>query len=474
MFRLYKYMKKRMLVLACLCLVFPTATCMAAEENVEKICEEDEYVLLSCGDNYAEIYDRDGNRIGQCRAYLDEFRSACTVKNNEIVVYSDGISITAFSMSKLENILDFPSEENNIQAFGSVCLVSDQTVRSFSLYDDQGALLYQSGENMWREGEYAYENLAVLDSGYLLGMSLCNEENAAPENGPVWVSKDGSESRQITDASLISAFSDGRVSGFGDMLLINDWTSGLISLYDLDGNLLMDSLNGTVYPYSDNMTGYSSNAGIIMVMQDEDNVRTFYDRNLDICGTAEVTDNVYPGYCNGFLEGLTYEELGGLACDGFVLYNGESWQPLAKVEGGYQVYADGKLQFVPLSSEETLYTLNDAYLTAGFTEEGNYYERLKKRSTGETVEESRWNEDGSVTFSLGKGYCIISRYFQSGEEYSVSSVIYDNNREECFRLETAQCQVWKNGYLLLNRGVYTGITDRNGNWVIKTTGNWSE
>ena len=79
MFRLYKYMKKRMLVLACLCLVFPTATCMAAEENVEKICEEDEYVLLSCGDNYAEIYDRDGNRIGQCRAYLDEFRSACTV-----------------------------------------------------------------------------------------------------------------------------------------------------------------------------------------------------------------------------------------------------------------------------------------------------------------------------------------------------------------------------------------------------------
>lgn len=174
------------------------------------------------------------------------------------------------------------------------------------------------------------------------------------------------------------------------------------------------------------------------------------------------------------MEGLTYEELGGLACDGFVLYNGESWQPLAKVEGGYQVYADGELQFVPLSSEETLYTLNDAYLTAGFTEEWNYYERLKKRSTGETVEESRWNEDGSVTFSLGKGYCIISRYFQSGEEYSVSSVIYDNNREECFRLETAQCQVWKNGYLLLNRGVYTGITDRNGNWVIKTTGNWSE
>lgn len=449
--------------------------CLAfgAEQNSSRICEEEEYVLLTSGNNYAEIYDCEGNCVGKCRAYLDEYCAAATIEKESILTYADGENWTVFSMAQRKNILEFPIEGYSISVSGDKCLVTDYTEKTICLYDNNGTLLY-SDENEALGDEYGgYGKLMRLEEGYLVGVCVYTEENTVPAKNPVWISEDGEVQREINAFEIVEAFYKGNISSFGDYLVIHDWQNGNNSVYDLNGTLLLDQVETCIYPYISDSWAYDITSDIVLVIKKNQERYTAYDKNLNIYATFPYSGDAYLQYADGFLEGMRYEELGGNVCYGFLTYNGEKRVPYAKTEEGAMVYVDGQLISIPLNEGEDPVELNEAYVTAGgYNDEDTYVKRLIYRESGETLLDSLGDEKNRFYFTLGRDYCIITE--QDRESYRSVISIRDDQNEICYSSNKVQCQPWKNGYIVLKRGIYQGIADRNGNWIIKTTAGWNE
>lgn len=458
--------------------------------DMAPICDEDEYVLLDVGNNYAEIYDSQGNYVSECRAYMDHVYEACIVKKDSVLAYNDGGTWCIFSMAELDNVLKIDGEKYSLQYSGNRFLVTDQYTGNFCLYDVHGNMLYsyspegeaeplQNAETNGEEGGWQGRILA-LDHGYVIGACNFADDSSASAKGPVWVSKDGQESREITDTYLVSAFAEWSMQAFGDYFLIYDWLSDEGSVYDLDGNLLLEQIDAFFSPYSeyDWISMYSSDGSerVALVLQCEDGMCLAYNTQLQECAMLpEPESGVWDcGYASGFIKGVSYEQLEGNVCAGFVRYNTKIWCPYAETEDGWLVYADGELIAVPSEAGQDLISLNEAYVLMGYSQEDSYIERLIDRKTGETVLESFWDANGGISMELGADYCIVTEIKADGEENQTAFTIRDDQNQICCSAQKASARVWRNGYILLNRGIYHGIADRNGNWVVQTVYGWEE
>ena len=151
-------------------MLWPANVCHAQKQTeVPAICGEDEYVLLSCGNNYAEIYNSQGEYEGRCRAYMQEgFFYAATIGKEGLISYSDGKNWNVFSMAAKKDILQVP-QSCDLQCYKGVCMVSDKETGEISLYDNKGTLLY-TGEGFYYSEENGYVTLRVMDSGYIVGV----------------------------------------------------------------------------------------------------------------------------------------------------------------------------------------------------------------------------------------------------------------------------------------------------------------
>ena len=196
-----------------------------------------------------------------------------------------------------------------------------------------------------------------------------------------------------------------------------------------------------------------------------------YNSDLQFLGTLS-SDNSYPGYASGFLEGLEYDELGGRVCTDLVEYNATEWIPASRTENGCLIKAYGELVYIPLQYNEELISLTDTYMVIqSYDGEDDYENYLIDRRTGERIAKAVWNEDYSLYFTLGKNYCMIQEQYQDG---SGTVKILDKQNQISYTSDNVECNTWKNGYVLLRRGIYQGIADIEGNWVIRTTAGWGE
>ena len=75
---------------------------------------------------------------------------------------------------------------------------------------------------------------------------------------------------------------------------------------------------------------------------------------------------------------------------------------------------------------------------------------------------------------LGTDYCIVTETEADGEDYQTSFTIRNAQNQICCSVQNASARAWKNGYILMNRGIYHGIADSNGNWIAKTIYGWEE
>ncbi len=436
--------------------------------NFCHLCDEDEYVLLSAGSNYAEIYDSKGNFKGRCRAALDR---AATIKKDFVIGYMSGETWFIFSMAELKNILEFPAEEYSVETYEDVCLAVNRNTGKFSLYDCHGNLMYISNEREWAEGQYQGQIIG-LDSGYLMCVCRSDETVRIPAIGPVWVSRDGKDNKVITAQNLIQGFVDWSIQDFGDYVFVYDSELYEGAVYDLDGNILLGHLFNALAPYTEDKWFYGYNYFIpaALVLQKADGMYIAYDTELQEVSMFPAGDDGFPdcGYAGGFLKGAAYEQLGGKVCAGFLRYQDETWHPYAKTEKGYLVYADGQLLEFPMDLDLTPWYFNETYITASHYGDDGYGEFLIDRKTGEILQKNYWEEGSGVSFELGGDFCIITETNWEDDIYSSSFSILDENKEVCYSQEQGSAVSWENGYIVLTRGVYHGIADREGNWIVRT------
>lgn len=447
-----------------------TTDCKAVNPETRELCDKDEYILLSTGNGSAEIYDSQGECVGSCRAYLDDMYGAATVKKNLLLDYMEEDVISVYSMAELKTILELPGSEYYIQVNGDVCLTVNKNTGQFCLYDCHGNMMYRSGESEWTEGEYQ-GRLLVLDQGYLIGSCRFTDAEPVPALGPIWLSKDGQERREVTDAYLTEAFANWETQEFGDNLLIYSWENETGAVYDLDGNILLDQIEAYLYPYTEEhwFYSYNYNMKIALACQNVDETYIVYDTQLQECADFPALNLEHwdLGYAGGFIKGMTYQQLEGAVCDGFVLYKDKTWCPYAQTEQGCIVYADGKLVSVPLEEGQNLNSFNERYAVLGYDQAEMYSTSLIDRETGEVLAESHWNENDGISFEIGEDYCIITNMKAEGEDLQTSFTIRDNENQILCSAEKASAGIWENGYIVMKRGNYHGIADPEGNWIVK-------
>ena len=492
---------------------------------IPPVCGEDEYVLLSVGDNYAELYDGQGNYLSRCRACMDSTYEICTIKKKYVLDYADDTAWSVYSMPELQIIKEYPVDDYQIQISGEVFLVTDRHSGAFALYDCHGDILYESGD--WTEGQEFYDEesvpdkslqeagyeesdsdkysekagyeesmqknidefsmneyflgrILVLDDGYLIGSIRMTDDGYFAAGNPVWVSRDGNQSRVITDEYLTEEFAEWNLQEFGNDVFVFDWNEDTGAIYNLDGNMLLGDIVSYLSTYADDEFCSVFNSGenyrISLVLREMDGMCLIYNTDLEECGIMNVPEDGYwsSRYAGGFVTGVSYRQLDGKECEGFVKYRNTCWYPYVSEENAGVIYADGEQISVPMEPGETLSTLNDAYLIKGKYVDENYSELLINRKTGETLLESEWRENGNIYFTLGSDYCIITEDKESDNGYETKIKIMDEEGKICFESENVRASGWKNGYIVLDRGIYHGIADRNGNWIIKTVNGWEE
>lgn len=441
------------------------------EEQTAALCDENEYILLSSGKNYAEIYDSKGNYLDRCRVYLNDLYGIATIKKNFLLDYVDGDIISIYSMADLQTVLEFPYSEYYVQISGDVCLATNRNTGQICLYDCHGELLYSSGETAWAENEYQ-GILMVLEHGYLVGSCRVTDEDIFPVYGPIWISSSGQENREITDPYLTEAFVKREIQEFGDYMLVYNWENETGVLYDLDGKVLLERIEAYLCPYTEDnwFYSYNYNTKIALVLQKADEMYTVYDTQLQECAMfpALETEPRNLGYAAGYIEGMSYHQLEGNICAGFVRYKNKAWCPYAETKEGVLVYADGHQIPLTVESGQNLIAFNERYAMTEYNEEESYITCLIDRKTGNVLMDSCWDEDGSISFEIGEECCIIVNTKWNGDDCRTSLTIRDEENQICYSSDKASAGTWKNGYIVLKRGIYHGIADTNGNWIVRT------
>ena len=456
---------------------FGGGTAAAAEEKTARslgLCDEDRYLLLKApGNSNVAIYDSNGVQVGECRAAMEGYQ-ALTVGKNALLSFSDGEKTHVYSMAELKYVLEFPQDEYWLSFCGEMCLAIEKNGTKAKLYDNRGRLLHTLE---WTNPtqEEVYGEIRGLDSGYLIWAARYGADTGNLLGQSVLVGRDGRVIREITDPLLLEAMDRGNTVAFGDYLVVYDWENDTHCLYDLEGKTILEHVDTTLSAHNEYNYAYdySSKAEILLVK--EQGIYTAYTPDLQKCGTFSEDSSRYPQYYGGFITGLAYSELGGRRCTGFVQYNGEQKAPVAETDGGYYVYADGGLEFVPMESGTGIRALNAAYLLGErMDEEDNYMQVLLDRATGETLAVGGWKEGRGVSITLQKSFCIILEEHYEENTAERLTTIMDNRGKTCYRSDTAYCYAWKKDYLMMKRGIYQGIADRYGNWIIRSVAGWSE
>ena len=454
-------------ILAALLSAAAAAAPQAADGEKAQICREDEYVLEMIGKTQSNVYDHDGNLVGRIPYSSMEYGFMCVPKSCLLSMYGDGID-RIISLETMDTILECPSDCWFMRGEGYFEVVDPQT-GNMSLYDCLGNLVDQVSYDPSAPDEktYPHTDFVALDSGILYGGIL-------GESGEFrFYSYDRKEADTVRQPQLLNLLKDReiRLQSFGDYLYVYDYSSDLGSLYDLEGKevltdverLLTERRAGSSYDvyetprdkYLSRKSGYA---------------HEIYDRELHCLGTVTGTEAPYEN-CGDFVPGLAYEELGGRVCEGWMENPAEGYLPYAKEENRFYVYSERtkELKVYDVPQEERLFAMNEYYyLTSresGYDSEGARGEEISVyRSDGSLFSVSR---EYSGRPHLGTDCILLARYGYDDEERQFT--IFDAEGDILYSQKTGWVQTWKNGCWLVTRGIYSGLTDREGNWIIRAS-----
>ena len=431
------------------------------------ICDEEHYLLASDGTDVV-LYDRNGAELTRFTGITEDYEMPSLISRGELLLgYRNG-NYVFFSTSVLKNVAVFPMEGYAFTYNKSAVLILDKAAGILTLYDLAGNPLFCSVLDFVVQEPESWYNIYLLelDSGYLFWVKGQNGLRLT------WVSRDGTVQREIMDPAVVRGLTeDYRYAAFGDNLFLCPDGELPGCILSPDGELLLPNVDfvlkeafyNRVIPYT-----YYSTRPADYVIQEENGMCILYDQNFRIQGfypnPYQADAYVFQQSAGEYVQGKTYPELGDLACTGFVYDEEGIYHPAARTEGGAYVFVDGTTVFLPFAGDEKLVQLNRNYY---ITETEDYLKTARRRDTGEMVVMTSVDGAISTWFSLGTEGLLVQVGGYEGDDYIITGTIYDGNGNPTYSIRKGYLRPWTKNLWHLSRGIYSGIADGEGNWVVR-------
>ena len=471
----------------CLGMIALTVPAQAAgEEQPHKAvtaCSENEYIIGTVDDGDNRVYDGEGNYITRFSGYMENF-TLLRVTRDRVTFYQKDDVYEVFSFAVPGVILTFPVDDYIVRTIRGYTVAVSRADGTFTCYDRYGNAVVRSETPVVpMEGRWCYDVDAIfLDNNMLItvkglddsaSMLLLRGVSAIPEQEEGDV-----EAWQIQSSEIADAMASYNLSGFGDFFLIEDRTGKNGKIYTLTGELIMDQVTG-IRGYSYRMWDYSDAYGWTRDSFALHNVGDGYEvfnTQLEYLGRIPYTDKTYNLTNGEYVVGLAYDALDSRICEGFVSdADGTSWG-YARTEEGYVLGRGGETIYISAAPEENLDSFNDAYVVVSRDVLGEPNVTVRMRDTGEVFRPFEQARGLSAEVLLGSSGLLMnvpSRYVVKGMEedtYHRSYFLYDNTGALSYASTKAFIYQWAGDCWYCRRGIYKGLIDVNGNWIVKLTG----
>ena len=155
--------------------------------------------------------------------------------------------------------------------------------------------------------------------------------------------------------------------------------------------------------------------------------------------------------------------------------------PYTRMNNGCLVYHDDVVAALPVPPDEIPVSFSEAYFLTeredmAYTNEYGEHPVIRtayKRSDGSIFIQSADNDQETLLMDLGETGLAIYRY-GGPDDYSSTQSLYNNQYDLAFPPGVnTYLRPFSNGYWFTNRGIYTGIIDTDGSWMVRISA-WEE
>ncbi len=320
-------------------------------------------------------------------------------------------------------------------------------------------------------GFQSFGRIVEFPDAYLLIIGIDGKKNW------IWFDRETRSARLETSEALLKMLDDDAMTvyAFGDYLAFfpefrNTGVPGTVMTRE--GLVLMDNLDGTVtekrpeafldsylnydFRYKENqLTGVWRSTG--------SGYDVYIPERLELLGTMEEKPDVNGGSCRGFFPGIASEALGGNICSGLVFdVDSLNYCPYAMTGNEVLILKDGALMSFP--AQGTPYAVSSAYYVAEGDGTATVY-RTSDRSIF-----ASFGSSPHTCISLGDGGIAMDDEPVDPEKWwDRGRTIYDNEGNPQYHSNNPYLRAFYNGTWYENRGIYTGIIDSSGRWLLKDT-----
>ena len=463
----------------------------AASGGVLSFVGPDEYLAIPAGESELKLYDRDGQFCGDRFEYIAEHYGPALIPKT-VLEQAPTSLLEVYNTEKEEIIFSASKDDCVLVTEDSFFIVYDKKTGRISVRSSDAEEIGSLGLDSFPQNpgtcspDDAANSKCVMDirrpgDCMLIGYYFYKDDDQSMRKYcPGVLQVTNNESGEPTATLLPSeflgqAFACAALRDAGSRLLLslermsNDSFAGS---YPANGYLLLDaSGNPTGQYFDDYRSGWNMDLEQeIALIRRENGQIVIYDQELNPIGFKPDQNPDQPlqeEYRSQYMYGAWYPSLGGL----FEKYEPvtlSSGIPFARSGNTWSRNRNGMILSTVLADGEEPIDLNLAFAVVrpapDGSNEGYYYKlELRWRETGEPVLPPGDTADG-FHFWLGDDYCIFQQ--RSGDDTSMG--IIDMTGTIRYRSGPARIQVWKPGLIFMERGIYSGITDLDGNWIIRT------
>ena len=435
------------------------------------LCPDDYMVLLGTPGHATTLYyayDDEGNRIGRLPGSGgSEYNYFAKLLKKDSVLYSDRGSSAILRADGLEVIMEYGPDDIVRKAKSNLFYSLNNKSGHLTLWNAAGESLGDVDLPSWEPMDklnYVDNELCDFEDEYLLKV------NASKNSYWIRFDKAGRTAKLLSDENILSWFAKYKnVFAFGDYLALfppygDEEEKGIVMTRD--GLILMDDLDGYVEeadPTALRGAFYYApyprvNSVPAVYRQEEDKYELFVSEGLQSIGLVDKESWGDYETAGGYFPGIVYPELMGNKCEGFLLdVEKQEYIPYARSGEEILVLKDGIT--ISLPGEGTPDRISSAYYVAYIYGEGSIVYRMSDKSVFKNLDGRR--------VSLGSGGIALSDDEQEDFLRTMPSTIYDNQGNPVYHCTRSEFHPFYNGTWYIRRGIYTGLIDSYGNWLLK-------
>ena len=469
---------KKLLSAVVLSAALLAAAPVCAEEARPALHPEGQVILFGVSGHDTVIdyvYDDDGNRIGHLPG--SGWGGHAKLIDGDTLFLSEEDGLSVVRTRDLKTIAsEGPQTQIRLVSPGFYIILETQN-GVLTLYNSEGEPLGAVSVTGGAEsggfdgGFQSFSRFLEFPDARLLIMSIDGKKNW------IWFDKETGSARLETNPELLKMLDDDAMTvyAFGDYLaFFPEFRSGGLTgtIMTRDGLLLMDNLDGNVKEkrpeaFLDSFLNYD-------FRNEEKRLTAVWRRNgsgydlyvperLELIGTMAEPPDVNDGSCRGFFPGIASEELGGNVRAGLVFdVDSLNYCPYAVTGNEVLILKDGALMSFPVEGKP--YAVSSAYYVAEGDDTTTVY-KTSDRSVFASLDSSP-----HTCISLGDGGIAIDDAPADPEKWwDRTRTIYNNEGQPVYQSRNPYLRAFYNGTWFEHRGIYMGIIDSSGRWLLKDT-----